>query len=140
MKTTSADVELSFLDGEYFWGVKAVDLQNNSETVYSTRKFGIDLIAPEIPKLKLPANNLITAEYLIDFSWEPADVADTKLTYTLELYKTNNVGSQLASKTTQQKSVGYNFDSVGKYKWRVYATDAAGNQSSFSEYRYFEIQ
>jgi uncharacterized protein YegP (UPF0339 family) len=141
MNTTKAEIELSFLDGEYYWGVKAIDPQNNSETAYSTRKFVIDLIAPEIPKLNSPANNLITLDYLINFSWEPADVADTKLTYTLEMYKIiSNVANQMASKTTQLKTVGYNFESVGKYKWRIYATDNAGNRSAFSEYRYFEIQ
>jgi uncharacterized protein YegP (UPF0339 family) len=141
MNTNKTELELSFMDGNYYLGVKAVDPENNSETAYSIRKFAIDLIAPEIPKLNAPANNLATHDYLINFSWDPGDLTDTKLTYTLEMYEIRN-GSviQLATKTTQQKSLGYNFESVGKYKWRVYATDNAGNQSAFSEYRYFEIQ
>jgi len=129
------------LDGEYFWGVKATDLQNNSETEYSTRKIGIDLTPPQNPILRLPANNFITADYLLEFSWDPFNAADTKLSYTLEVFRiiANSVVS-LPSKTTQQKSLGYNIESAGKYKWRVYATDSAGNQSEMSEFRYFEIQ
>jgi hypothetical protein len=141
LNTNKTEIELTFLDGEYYWGVKATDPLNGSETVYSTRKFMIDLVVPEIPKLKYPVNNLISTDYSIDFSWEPGDAADTKLTYTLEIYRGIDSGAyQLTFKKTTQKTLGYNFDSVGKYKWRVYATDSAGNQGAFSEYRYFEIK
>ena len=141
VNTVKTELELPLLDGEYFWGVKATDLQNNSETEYSTRKIGIDLTPPQNPILRLPANNFITADYLLEFSWDPFNAADTKLSYTLEVFRiiANSVVS-LPSKTTQQKSLGYNIESAGKYKWRVYATDSAGNQSEMSEFRYFEIQ
>lgn len=139
--TKNSEMELSFLDGDYFWGVKAVDLQNSSETPYSVRKFGIDLIAPDIPKLTLPANNFTTGDFLVSFSWEPSDATDTKLTYTLEMFQVNTTSVvQLLSKTTQQKTIGYNFESLGKYKWRVSAIDNSGNQSAFSEFRYLEIK
>lgn len=141
MNTTNTSKDLPFLDGKYFWGIKAVDPQNSSETPYSVRQFEIDLIVPEIPKLKSPANNLIGTDYLIEFSWDPGDAADANLTYTLEIYKgISSVATQLASKATQQKTLGYNFESAGKYLWRVLATDKAGNRSAFSEYRYLEIQ
>ncbi|HLN74519.1 MAG TPA: hypothetical protein VK205_14600 [Prolixibacteraceae bacterium] len=141
LNTANTEFELSFLDGEYYWGVKAIDPQNGSQTAYTTRKFIVDVTAPEIPKLKTPLNNLVSTDYLLDFSWEPADASDTKLTYTLEMYQIiNNSAVQMMSKTTQQKTVGYNLESPGKYKWRVYATDIAGNQSAYSEFRYFDIK
>lgn len=139
--TKNSEMELSFLDGNYFWGVKAVDLQNSSETPYSVRKFGIDLIAPDIPTLVLPANNFITGDFMVSFSWNPSDATDTNLTYTLEMFQVNAASVvQLLSKTTQQKTVGYNFESLGKYKWRVSAIDNSGNRSAFSEFRYLEVR
>lgn len=141
VSTLNSELELPLLDGEYFWGVKATDIQNNSETEYSTRKIGIDLTPPQNPILRLPANNFVTSNYLLEFSWDSFDAADTKLSYTLEVFRiTNGSVVLLSPKTTQQKSLGYNIESAGKYKWRVYVTDSAGNQSEMSEFRYFEIQ
>jgi len=141
MNTPKTDVELSFLDGEYFWGVKAIDPLNNSETDYSVRNFGVDLTAPDIPRLKTPENNLATGDHLINFTWDPADVTDLKLSFTIEIYQVliNSV-IQITTKTTQQTLIGLNIEASGKYKWRVFATDNAGNQSAMSEYRNFEIQ
>ena len=141
INTNKTSFEHQFNDGTYNWGVKATDTFNGSETEYSTREFTVDLTAPEMPQLKLPSNNLATEELLIEFSWEPADATDSELTYTIEMYEVyNNAVVQMSSKTTKQKSVSYNFDKAGKYKWRVYATDKAGNISTFSEYRFFEIK
>jgi len=136
---TGAEVTLS--DGTYVWGVKATDPMNGSSTEYSVRTLTVDLTKPETPKLKAPANNLVTEEYLIEFSWEPADATDNGLTYTLEIYQVlNNAVVQMTGKTTMQKFLNYNFEEAGTYKWRIYATDKAGNQSSYSEYRFLEIQ
>ena len=140
INTTKTEVEIPLLEGEYFWGVKATDLQNQSESDYSVREMGVDLTTPEIPVLKLPVNNFTTVDFLLELSWEPFDAMDTKLSYTLEVFRIiNNSVVSLPSKTTRQKSLGYNIELAGKYKWRVYATDNAGNQSERSEFRYFEI-
>jgi len=141
ISTTKTEMELALLEGNFYWGVKATDPLNNSETVYSVRNFVVDLTAPDIPTLKTPANNFTTSDLLVNFSWEPSDVTDTKLTYTFEMFQINPISVvQLSSKTTQQKSLGYNLESFGKYKWRVYATDTAGNKGAYSEFRYFEIK
>jgi|GEM_PF-266649 len=136
---TEAKAELG--DGTYIWGVKATDPLNNTSTGYSVRPLTIDLTKPEAPQLKTPANNLKTEEYTIGFSWEAADETDNDLDYTLEIYQVKSSSVvQLTGKTTTQESVSYNFDTAGTYKWRVYATDNAGNKSDYSEYRFFEIQ
>lgn len=141
INTGDTEATLPLLDGDFYWGVKALDTQNNSETPYSVRKLFIDLTTPEIPRLLSPSNNLSTSDLLVNFSWEPSDAADTKLTYMLEMFQIHaDVIVQLPSKTTQLKSLGYNFDSVGKYKWRVLATDLAGNRSAYSEFRFLEIK
>jgi len=141
ISTTKTEMELALLEGNFYWGVKATDPLNNSETVYSVRNFVVDLTAPDIPTLKTPANNFTTSDLLVNFSWEQSDVTDTKLTYTFEMFQINPISVvQLSSKTTQQKSLGYNLESFGKYKWRVYATDTAGNKGAYSEFRYFEIK
>jgi len=141
INTTKTEMELPLLEGNFYWGVKATDPLNNSETVYSARNFVVDLTAPDIPILKTPANNATTSDLLVNFSWEPSDATDTKLTYTFEMFQINtNSVVQLSSKTTQQKSLGYNLEALGKYKWRVYATDTAGNKGVYSEFRNFEIK
>lgn len=138
--TNDIEISLPLLDGEYYWGVKAKDLQNNSETAYSIRKLSVDLIAPEIPRLVSPINNFSTNDLLVNLSWEPSNTEDTKLTYTVEVFQINaNSTVQLQSKITQLKSINYNLDFVGKYKWRISAIDNAGNRSAYSEFRFFEI-
>lgn len=141
LNTTYTEALVPLLEGDLYWGVKAVDNQNNSETTYSVRKLSVDMTAPEIPKLLSPLNNNSASDLLVNFSWEPSDASDTKLTYTLEILKIETSSTvQLPSKTTQLKSIGYNFDSIGKYKWRMFATDATGNKSAYSEFRFFEIK
>jgi hypothetical protein len=141
LNTTNTETLVQLLEGDLYWGVKAVDNQNNSETTYSVRKLSVDMTAPEFPKLLSPTNNISTSDLLVNFSWEPSDASDTKLTYTLEIFQVETSSTvQLPSKTTQLKSIGYNFDAIGKYKWRMFATDAAGNKSAYSEFRFFEIK
>ncbi len=138
--TTNTEAEINLNDGAYVWGVKAVNTLNNSSTEYSTRPLTVDRTLPRIPQLVSPENNTTTNSLLISFVWSITDNNETDLTYTLEMYQIiNNSVILLNSKTTQQSSVNYNFEETGKYKWRVYATDKAGNQSEISEYRFFEI-
>ncbi len=138
---STTDIKLVLSHGNYIWGVKAIDGLNKTETEFSTRPLIVDLQKPEAPVLKAPNNNIITEEYLVEFRWEPAEVADASLSYTLEMYKVeNNSDVQMTSKTTRQKNLNYNFTQSGKYKWRVFATDIAGNVSAESEYRFFEIK
>ncbi len=133
--------EFPFLSGVYYWGVKAIDPINNSETDYSFRHFTIDLATPEIPLMISPTTYYSTSDSLFQFSWEPADPLDKELTYKLEVYQIiDSDVSQIISKTTKQNFVTYDIEKEGKYKWRINATDRAGNSSDFSEYKYFEIQ
>lgn len=138
---SATDIKLVLNHGNYIWGVKAIDGLNKTETEFSTRPLTVDLQKPEAPVLKGPNNNIITEEYLIEFKWEPAELSDVNLAYTLEMYKIeNNSEVQMDSKTTRQKNINYNFTQSGKYKWRVYAADIAGNVSEKSEFRFFEVK
>ena len=131
LNNTSTTMSLS--EGNYSWGVKAIDKINNNETSFSIRDFTIDLTPPATPMLVSPAHNTVIDDYSITFSWEDESTTTNKHTYTWELFKVyGNSEALVVSEKTKNKSKGYSINSGGTYRWRVRSTDIAGNTSDYT--------
>ncbi len=132
-KTVSGN-ELTFTlpDGLYYWGVKAKDLINSTETEFSVRSFTLDNNPPETPIHVSPANNSEHSKGEIQFQWRQ-DNAEDGIEYTFKLYKENGSQNDLIySYELSSTELYYNFNSTGTYYWQVMATDNAQNPGSYS--------
>lgn len=126
-------IEFALAEGEYAWGVKAIDNINGSETNFSVRTFSIDRVPPLSPVLLSPDNNSTVATGQVSFQWKPSDQTDKDLSYTIDVYRQNGTMKELVVHQILS-ATQYNFDYTdnGIYFWQVKATDKAGNGSEFS--------
>ena len=122
------------LDAKYTWKVRARNA--SSVTLYSSRDFWIDRVRPNQPQNILPANNLrASANSQIDFSWtmppDSGEVQSPIRSYTIEIARDSNFSSSQISNTANP-SFQQIFTETGDYFWRIKATDAANNTSTYS--------
>ncbi len=124
-------------EGIYYWRVRA-----ESDTAQSRwsagREFTIDRTPPEAPALQSPANQQQVSRP-VALAWSAPEGA---VSYRLYVYKTDSVTLYSArfpltlpapSHSLQEGQTGE------RLVWRVTATDAAGNASSYSPFRSFTI-
>ncbi len=125
-------IEFTLTEGDYSWGVKAIDNINGSETNFSVRTFSVDRIPPLSPVLLSPDNNSTVATGQVSFQWKPSDQTDKDLSYTIDVYRQNGTMKELVVHQVLS-ATQYNFDYTdnGVYFWQVKATDKAGNGSEF---------
>ncbi|WP_422103854.1 hypothetical protein [Winogradskyella sp.] len=140
--TTSFNIDAALfdVDAEYIWKVKGVN--TTSETTFSERSLFIDRVAPNIPTLNTPDDN-ITSTTEVTFNWtngtDTGNIQST-VTNTIEIASDINFSSLLFSDDTQNNTYQYTFSNTGVYYWRVRAYDQAGNQSDNSITRTLTIE
>nr|WP_319511365.1 hypothetical protein [uncultured Draconibacterium sp.] len=133
-QTENTQTSLSLDEGEYSWGVKAIDKTNNSETIFSFRTFSIDFTPPTTPMLVYPSHNATLEDYSVTFTWDDGSVSSESNTYEWELFKISGSSIiSIAAENTPSSSFGYSFNAEGSYRWKVRTKDLAGNKSDYSE-------
>jgi uncharacterized protein YegP (UPF0339 family) len=125
-------------DGSYQWRVRAEN--DTAISQYSTiNTFSLDHIPPSPPTLSSPVNNA-SATLPVTLQWNtPTDA----VRYRLFIYKSDSTTLYNSTFPLQVNSTSYTFN-IGsgqeKIYWQVKATDAAGNESDYSEKRSITLQ
>lgn len=125
-------------EGEYSWGVKAVN--QSSQSAFSSRSIYIDKTNPNDVALISPSDATTATSDTIVFKWSSGvdpGIVNSPLSYTLELDTDPAFGSP-ASYTESVDTLQLILNTA-TYYWRVYATDAAGNESVFYSPEYSVI-
>lgn len=121
-------------DAEYKWKVKGVN--GTSETLFSSRKFYLDRVNPNIPQNTLPLNNATSnINQPINFGWSiPGDtgIIQSTISYTIQFSNDISFSSILQTTDVNGTSFQQSFANAGDYYWRVRAKDIAGNIGSYS--------
>lgn len=120
-------------DGTYFWGIKA--LNNGSSTTYSTRKFYIDNIAPKTPVLAEPSDSTSVNDWPVTLKWtntpdSGSPIYDSLVVATDRYFKSESVKF---NKKIEGQSESVSLTGTGKFFWKVFSVDAAGNVSTSSK-------
>jgi len=111
-------VELTktLLNGKYEWRIKGEN--SGYETVYTQSDFtvlgdeDVDIIPPNRPVLKLPANNSVQSATAVNFSWTRDDVSGSAERDSIFIFSDENL------ETLQEKGIGAN---------KTYTTTLASN-------------
>lgn len=123
-------------DAQYQWKVQAVNDENETQTLFSSRNFYIDTTPPNPSQNISPLNNAsLDINDQINFEWSaPTDtgVITSTINYTIQIASDPAFQNVISNQSTSQPSYDFTFTSNGNYYWRVMATDLAGNQSTYS--------
>jgi predicted secreted protein len=126
---------ISLADGKYFWRVRALNIDNEPGKWSGIRYFFVDNVAPRIPSLYIPRDNLISKGTPIYYWYSVSSGAYYQFRYSAidgtVLY------TSLEAKTTNHRPPT---QPIGNYLWQVRARDKAGNWSNWSGTRSIEIQ
>ena len=135
------DMGTSIEDGSYIWQVRAsngVSLSN-----FSQRNFILDTEAPSSPALITPASNEeLNNNEEITFSWEFPENDDslTDIISILEIASDSDfdtiIHEELDINTTELQ---YTPSTTGTFYWRVFGTDAVGNEGVINDSGEFTI-
>ena len=132
ISTTVYTSGLAFTEGSYSWGVKA--FVSGSETLFSTRRFYVDLTNPNQANLSLPTNAALVSSGIVNFSWSNGSDPGTihaPVSSFIEIATDSGFGNVVESQALAGTSVSFNM-AVGNYYWRVSNSDAAGNLAPVS--------
>lgn len=126
-------------EGAYYWGVQAQN--NGSVTVYAPRRFFVDNTNPQKPNLSAPTDSAKVASWPVTLKWESVSdggsaIHDSLVVATDKSFKTASIK---LSERVDGKSQSVNYSADGKYFWKVYSVDAAGNVSPASEVYLFIV-
>lgn len=123
-------------DAQYQWKVKAVNPDNDTETVYSTRIFYVDTTAPNQPQNLTPEDNeSLDVNQVISFDWSvPSDtgVITSPISFIFQLSEDESFENIVYSQSTTSSSLEHTITLEGDYYWRIRAVDQAGNESLYS--------
>jgi hypothetical protein len=129
---------LTLTQARYFWRVRAYDLAGNQGAFSGRDSFGVDVTASGIPNLIGPANGSMTNNANITFLWNRStDNLSGVLRYTLEYARNSGFSNPTDTIVTDTTITLILTDTI--YYWRVKSQDRAGNQSSWSSTRNFEL-
>ncbi|MDD4193265.1 MAG: hypothetical protein PHI28_18160, partial [Mangrovibacterium sp.] len=132
-KLNGTAVGFMLTDGDYNWGVKAIDPVDQTETEFAFRSFTIDKTPPAVPVPISPVNNSEVMKGEITFQWQSADPGQEGISYVLKLYRQNGTQNILVTEQTGTSAdYTYHFTESGIYFWQVRAFDKANNTSGFS--------
>ncbi len=119
----------TLIDGKYYWRVRT--MTPSLGTWSSVRNFTVDTLAPAIPVLSAPTNNL-TVKGTPTYSWKAALGATYyKFQHAKDTGFTSDVYTSADLKVLTHKPP---LQQPGEYYWRVKAKDLAGNESDWSGY------
>lgn len=132
--SNSYDIPSEFLtEGEYAWGIKAVN--ENSSSEYSSNSFTVDLTLPNDVALLQPTDNDNSATQTVVFKWDTGTdpgTVNTPVFSTIEIYEDAALTIlNLIQTNIYTDSLEHTFTNSGDYWWQVYAEDEAGNSSEY---------
>ena len=139
LDTTSLTYDTLVLNQtRYYWRVCTFDLAGNQGAFSLRDSFGIDLTAPSVPNLVSPNNSSVTNNPNVTFIWKRStDNISGIDRYTLEYAKNSGFVNPKDTIVTDTIITVTLTDTT--FYWRVKSQDRAGNQSSWSASRSFEI-
>ena len=146
LTTTSYSVSsASFTeDGIYTLKVKALNSNNSTATVFSTKILSLDTQVPnDIGLLSPNEAATVNSNTTVNFSWNiPTDsgTVQSPITYQLELSNDDTFTSVFGPSGGTTNTASFSFSTVGTYYWRVKATDEAGNTTISSTNRSIVVQ
>lgn len=116
-------------EGVYYWHVKAVDEHGLASDWSETRSIVIDNTAPGRFDLLTPEDGAtLTSSSFDKFDWDDA-TDDNGITYSIAFYRDDDLLSSTSDLTTSEWTPALSLEE-GIYDWIVWATDAAGNETS----------
>ena len=127
-------------DADYQWRVVASDLIGNTSDS-ETHTFTVDTIPPPAPALIIPRSGDFISEALPFFEWSPSTGADT---YLLQVTSADTFNPHLDIElVVPHPGTGHQVETADSladatYRWRVIASDAAGNTAD-SEVQTFTV-
>ncbi len=124
----------SFVDGNYFWRVRANNANDQPGDWSSTRSFSIDTSGPSAPVLSLPANNASTRTPT--FRWGTVSGA---VLYEFQYDDASDFSSPNYTITVRGTFRRPPAMGLGTYSWHVRAKDASGNWGAWSVARTVNI-
>ena len=132
ISTTSYTSPVSYVEGEYQWGVKSY-LQSGGETDFSIYTLYIDTTTPVLPVLGVPGHQTSEFSGVITFTWNNGTdngVIQSPVTSLFEIstdvgFATLYEPAQLIQGSTVDVNLPF-----GTYYWRITNTDEAGNSSA----------
>lgn len=116
-----------FVDGQYYWRVRAYNASNQSGNWSSIRSFTIDTLGPSAPVLSSPANNESTRAPTFKWGSVPSAVA-----YQLQYDNDSNFSSPIYDVITYSNFRKPPAMQAGTYYWRARAQDSVGNWGAWS--------
>jgi hypothetical protein len=122
-------------DAEYNWKIKAFNTTNTTNTQFSTRKFYLDTVVPNVATNTLPLNNsLQTINQEINFTWSAPSDSGIVLSPISYVFETANNSAFNSAEITTRSVSNYQktFTTAGDYYWRVKSKDQAGNFGAYS--------
>lgn len=129
------NVSIDLEEGIYTWMVQGRN--ENSVSLSSVRSILVDTTAPVAPTLLFPINESIIDTNFINFSWQTgqslSNVIDSIYIYS------DSLVTLTGAFQANNSSIEIEFGNLGLYFWRVRSRDEAGNVSSFSPARKFNI-
>ncbi|MCE5209169.1 MAG: hypothetical protein LLG42_12775 [Chloroflexi bacterium] len=119
----------SLTDGKYYWRVRAIDDIGTNGLWSASRLFTVDTIAPAIPELYTPKNNISTPDTTPSLVVTAVGGAKT---YHFQLSNVSDFSNVVWEKTTTSTIATVSARPYDVYYWRAKAIDAAGNGSDWS--------
>lgn len=128
---TSTNISLTCLPGTKYWRVRALDSSFN-QTTSQVWSFIVDGTPPSAPVLANPAQDLSTNSGTILFKWNRSTDSGTGVgSYEIQVSSNNFVSSRMQTIATTNWPAAPVLGNAA-WKWRVRASDLAGNVGSFS--------
>lgn len=140
--TSTSVTGYSVAEGEFTWGVKAIN-SVPSETAYSSSYFEVDRSAPQDVTLAYPDGDNFTTDSNYTYTW--TSLADTGA-YQTSLIDSIYIATDSLFTSIYKRfgtSLGAQSDMIplpDTYYWRIKTYDRAGNSSSYSGFKSFEVQ
>ena len=132
-------------DGTYFWRVQGTDSFGNASAWSAARSFRFDGTPPAVPVLQITDGVRVQPAPALNARLDdPGDDGDTMRAF-VEICSdaacANVLASGYSASVTAGGTTGLQAPSApdGTYYWRVFAEDAVGNQSSWSQTRSFVV-
>ncbi len=95
-------------------------------------------VAPTVPKLVFPTNNLVCTNFNLEFDWDAAtDSNGDAISYTVDISESETFSTLLFTTTTIETVNTVTLEKGTTYFWRVKASDSEGNESIYSDTQTF---
>ena len=130
-------------DGAYSWAVQANN--STSSTLFKSRSFIIDRIAPGLPDLKSPTHGETITGTSVTFTWShPADagsdITEDIIIATDSTFASGIVKEEFGLNSTYTRSFDVSSGSSKKYYWKLRSIDDAGNEGAYTDFRRFTVK